>query len=155
MGVQLPENFASPYLKTNLTMFWNCWHITLAQWFRAYIFNPLTRFMRTAKFNFPAWLIILSAQFSTMILIGLWHGVTLNFAIWGLWHAAGLFFHNRWSDWRKSHHFYWENIQGVNKMLTFISWLITFNYTVLGWVWFALPNPQISGKILGILFGAK
>lgn len=155
MGVQLPENFASPYLKTNLAMFWNCWHITLAQWFRAYIFNPLTRFMRTAKFNFPAWLIILSAQFSTMILIGLWHGVTLNFAIWGLWHAAGLFFHNRWSDWRKSHHFYWENIQGVNKMLTFISWLITFNYTVLGWVWFALPNPQISGKILGILFGAK
>ena len=36
MGFILPENFSSPYLKPNLTQFWNNWHITLTQWFRAY-----------------------------------------------------------------------------------------------------------------------
>lgn len=29
MGVRLPENFASPYFKPNLTLFWNSWHMTL------------------------------------------------------------------------------------------------------------------------------
>ncbi len=33
-----------------------------------------------------------------MLLIGLWHGVTPNFLIWGAWHALGLFAHNRWAD---------------------------------------------------------
>ena len=46
LGIQLPENFEKPYLKQNLTLFWNSWHITLAQWFRAYFFNPLTRALR-------------------------------------------------------------------------------------------------------------
>ena len=51
-GFQLPENFQAPYLKTDLTAFWNSWHITLAQWFRAYLFNPLTRFFaRPSRVN--------------------------------------------------------------------------------------------------------
>jgi D-alanyl-lipoteichoic acid acyltransferase DltB (MBOAT superfamily) len=34
LGVKLPENFAAPYLKPNLTQFWNAWHMSLTQWFR-------------------------------------------------------------------------------------------------------------------------
>ena len=33
-------------------------------------------------------LIIFVAQVCTMVLIGLWHGVAFNFALWGLWLAA-------------------------------------------------------------------
>jgi alginate O-acetyltransferase complex protein AlgI len=47
LGIKLPENFASPYLKPNLTQFWNNWHMTLTQWFRAYFFNPITRWLRS------------------------------------------------------------------------------------------------------------
>ncbi len=155
MGIQLPENFTAPYLKLNLTLFWNSWHITLAQWFRAYVFNPLTRAMRTTKINFPTWSVILSAQLCTMILIGLWHGVTINFAMWGLWHAVGLFLHNRWSDWRKSHPFEWETKPRMKKLLSFCSWLTTFNYVVLGWVWFALPDQQITLHVFSVLFGVN
>ena len=54
MGFKLPENFNRPYLKPNLTQFWNNWHMTLTQWFRAYFFNPLTRSLRR-KDNLPAW----------------------------------------------------------------------------------------------------
>ena len=28
VGIKLPENFAAPYLKPNLTQFWNSWHMT-------------------------------------------------------------------------------------------------------------------------------
>ncbi|MEO6062293.1 MAG: MBOAT family O-acyltransferase, partial [Thermoflexales bacterium] len=34
LGVKLPENFDRPYLKPNLTQFWNSWHMSLSQWFR-------------------------------------------------------------------------------------------------------------------------
>ena len=49
LGIRLPENFNAPYLKPNLTQFWNNWHMTLTQWFRAYFFNPLTRALRTGR----------------------------------------------------------------------------------------------------------
>lgn len=99
LGIRLPENFAAPYLKPNLTQFWNNWHITLTQWFRAYAFNPLTRTLR--RTSLPIWVIVLITQLSTMILIGLWHGITINFVLWGLWHGGGLFIHNRWTEWSR------------------------------------------------------
>ena len=49
VGIKLPENFAAPYTKPNLTQFWNSWHMTLTQWFRSYFFNPFNRWMRESK----------------------------------------------------------------------------------------------------------
>jgi alginate O-acetyltransferase complex protein AlgI len=54
VGINLPENFLSPYTKPSLTQFWNNWHITLTQWFRSYFFNPFNRWMRGIK-SLPAW----------------------------------------------------------------------------------------------------
>jgi len=51
LGISLPENFNAPYLKSNLTLFWNSWHMTLTNWFRAYYFNPVTRWLRTIKLS--------------------------------------------------------------------------------------------------------
>ena len=53
--------------------------MTLTQWFRAYFFNPLTRALRSAQKPAPVWMVILVTQLTTMVLIGLWHGITLNF----------------------------------------------------------------------------
>ena len=97
VGVRLPENFLAPYTKPNLTQFWSSWHITLTQWIRSYFFNPFNRWIRGYK-SLPAWTMLLAGQLATMLLIGLWHGMTWNFVIWGLWHGIGLFVHNRWSD---------------------------------------------------------
>jgi alginate O-acetyltransferase complex protein AlgI len=69
MGFHLPENFNSPYLKPNLTLFWNNWHITLTLWFRAYFFNPVTRALRGGSRPAPAVLVMLLTQLSTMVLI--------------------------------------------------------------------------------------
>lgn len=151
-GFRLPENFDRPYLRTNLTAFWNSWHMTLAQWFRSYVFNPLTRGLRTRRL--PAWAIIFSVQTLTMLLIGLWHGVTLNFAIWGLWHGLGLFIHNRWNEWLRPRSQWLEERPALQRLLGFCSWLLTFHYVALGWIWFALPSTGLSLDFLRQLLGA-
>lgn len=144
-GVVLPENFERPYLKPNLTAFWNSWHITLAQWFRAYWFNPLTRWLRTHAV--PVWLVILAGQLSTMALIGLWHGIAWNFLAWGAWHGAGLFIHNQWASFAKARSL------PSSPWLSSGSTVLTFAFVTIGWVWFALPTPQDAAWVFGVLFG--
>lgn len=153
VGIKLPENFDRPYLKPNLTTFWNSWHMTLAQWFRAYFFNPLTRHLRSSKHPIPTALIILIGQFSSMLLIGLWHGVTWNFLIWGAWHGVGLFVHNRWSEFSRARLANLKPLSWRARLVGVASTFITFQYVLLGWIWFALPEPAQSWQVLGRLFG--
>jgi alginate O-acetyltransferase complex protein AlgI len=151
LGIKLPENFNAPFLKPNLTQFWNNWHMTLTQWFRAYFFNPVTRALRSGKKPLPILATIFITQAATMVLIGLWHGVTLNFVIWGLWHGLGLFVHNRWSEFTRSRFAAmsprWQAVLNVGGVL------LTFNFIALGFVFFALPGPSISIHFLRVLFG--
>jgi alginate O-acetyltransferase complex protein AlgI len=151
LGIHLPENFNAPYLKPNLTQFWNNWHMSLTQWFRAYFFNPLARVLRTGWRKLPAPIIIFVTQLTTMVLIGLWHGVTLNFVLWGLWHGLGLFFHNRWAEFTKP--LFAKLSLKLQKILNVGGVLLTFNYVTLGWVFFALPEPSISLHYFQILLG--
>jgi len=153
LGIQLPENFEHPYLKQNLTLFWNSWHMTLAQWFRAYFFNPLTRALRSDSHNIPMPLIIFAGQLSTFILIGLWHGISWNYAIWGAWHGLGLFLHNRWSDLLRSRVPNLESRPRLKQLVGLGGTLLTFHYVTLGWVWFALSTPAQSWNTFLKLFG--
>jgi D-alanyl-lipoteichoic acid acyltransferase DltB (MBOAT superfamily) len=153
LGVRLPENFAAPYLKPNLTQFWNSWHMTLTQWFRAYFFNPLTRSLRSGKQPLPVPVIVLITQLSTMVLIGLWHGITWNFVLWGLWHGVGLFVHNRWSEMTRGRFASWVNNLFWQRFINVAGTLITFHYVTLGWVFFALSSPRLSWHALFKLFG--
>lgn len=152
VGIRLPENFASPYLKPNLTQFWNSWHMSLTQWFRSYFFNPFNRWMRGLK-RLPAWFMILLGQVATMLLIGLWHGITLNFIFWGLWHGMGLFLQNRWSDFLRTHYSNAGQDARLQPVLQVGGILLTFHFVALGWVFFALSHPALSWQVFQKLFG--
>ncbi|MBI4630239.1 MAG: MBOAT family protein [Chloroflexi bacterium] len=150
MGIKLPENFDAPYFKSDLTTFWNSWHITLTQWVRSYFFNPLTRALRSRSMAMP--LIIVIGQLGTMLLIGLWHGVTWNFIAWGLWHGIGLYAHNRYLDFMKPRLVALDNRPQLKRLADALGTAITFHYVALGWVWFALPNVELSLRVFGKLF---
>ncbi len=154
LGINLPENFASSYQKPNLTQFWNNWHITLTQWFRAYFFNPVTRWLRSWKKPIPIPIMILLTQVATMLLIGFWHGVTWNFTLWGLWHGLGLFIHNRWSDAAKAKAAAWATTPTRQAVLNISGILLTFHFVALGWIFFALSSPVTSWQVILKLFGA-
>jgi D-alanyl-lipoteichoic acid acyltransferase DltB (MBOAT superfamily) len=150
IGIKLPENFTSPYTKPNLTLFWNSWHMTLTQWIRAYFFNPFNRWIRGFK-NLPTWMMLLIGQLATMLIIGLWHGVTINFILWGAWHGLGLFIQNRWSDFAKTR--FAVNNSRLLTALQIGGVLLTFHFVALGWVFFALSEPMLSANVLLKLFG--
>ncbi len=153
IGINLPENFASPYLKPNLTQFWNNWHMTLTQWFRAYFFNPVTRWLRSWQKPLSMPMMIFLTQVATMVLIGFWHGVTWNFTIWGLWHGLGLFIHNRWSDFTKAKASEWANTSTKQSILNISGIIFTFHFVALGWIFFALSSPVTSWNVILKLFG--
>jgi len=159
VGIALPENFNAPYLKPNLTQFWNNWHMTLTQWFRAYYFNPLTRSLRssvrTGGRKLSAAVIIFVTQITTFVLIGLWHGITWNFVLWGAWHGLGLFVQNRYSEWARPRLPDLDARPALKKGLAVAGGLLTFHYVALGWVWFALPSAGLSWQVFLKLFGVR
>jgi D-alanyl-lipoteichoic acid acyltransferase DltB (MBOAT superfamily) len=155
LGVKLPENFAAPYRKPNLTQFWNSWHMSLTQWFRSYFFNPFVRWLRSPGNRLSPAGVVLLSQAATMLLIGLWHGVTANFVLWGLWHGLGLFVQNRWTDLTRGWFAAREFSPFARRALRVFSTLLTFHYVALGWVWFLMPTPQAAVRVLAGLAGAR
>ena len=151
-GIHMPKNFDHPYLKPDLTKFWSSWHMTLTQWIRSYVFNPLTRFLRGRKDHpLPQWLIILITQLTTMLLIGLWHGISVNFVIWGLWHGIGLFIHQLWS--RRTGAWLRTKSSVFQRIWTILTTAFTILYVSLGWVWFVVPDFAGALHFFGRLFG--
>lgn len=152
LGIKLPENFRFPYLKPNLKLFWDNWHMTLTQWFRAYYFNPVSRKMRRKWRKMPVGWMVLIMQVTTMLLIGFWHGITWNFVIWGLWHGFGMFIFNRWNEWfsPKKDKINSRIIQGA---IPVVGVVLTFHFVALGWIWFALPTIPQSLDVFVRLFG--
>ena len=41
LGLDLPENFKTPFYATNFSGFWSRWHISFSSWLQDYLFMPL------------------------------------------------------------------------------------------------------------------
>ena len=126
--------------------------MTFTQWIRSYVFNPLTRSLRANKERpLPQWLIVLITQLTTMLLIGLWHGVSINFVIWGLWHGIGLFVHQLYS--RNTGAWLRTKGKGFLRVYTVLTTALTILYVSLGWIWFVIPDFSGALGFFGRLFG--
>ena len=76
LGIDLMENFKSPFLSTTVAEFWRNWHVSLTSWFKDYLYIPLGG-SRKGKFR---------KQLNRMIVFlvsGLWHGADLSYVVWG------------------------------------------------------------------------
>lgn len=93
-GIRLPENFHSPLKATSILDFWRRWHITLTRLTTRYVFNPTSLFFTrlTTDLKLPKYLIIVvsagPASFLTFVLIGLWHGLSWPFLLFGVIHSV-------------------------------------------------------------------
>jgi D-alanyl-lipoteichoic acid acyltransferase DltB (MBOAT superfamily) len=87
MGVNLMENFDKPLWSRNLSLFWSRWHISLTSWIRDYLWIPLALRYRKAGFFITAFI---------LTLIGLWHGASWNFIIFGMSHGIIMGIQNRY-----------------------------------------------------------
>jgi alginate O-acetyltransferase complex protein AlgI len=88
-GIEIEENFNLPFLRRNLVLLWQHWHMTLTRWLREYLFVPTSHaLLRRARWlgDRPA---LALAQIVTMTFCGLWHGLAWHFARWGFLQAVG------------------------------------------------------------------
>ena len=152
IGYRVPENFSNPYKTCNLTNFWRSWHITLGDWLRSIIYNPLIRKFKK-QFSEKSFVIIVVPIIITMIICGLWHGITLSFFIWGIFHGVGIAVHQLWLLLVRPN--LPESFKQA-KWYVFITWFVTHFYVSIGWVFFFPVHTQsltLSSKFILRMFG--
>lgn len=94
LGIRIKENFIRPYFSTSLKEYWRRWHISMASWFRDYLFYPVStsgwmkRFTKFTKNRFGQGvgkrIPVYAASFIVWFSTGIWHGASWNFIVWGL-----------------------------------------------------------------------
>jgi hypothetical protein len=95
--VRLPENFDRPFSATSFIDFWNRWHITLSSWLKTYVYSPLLMSM-ARRVSSMSWhpLLGVFSFFVTFFLVGIWHGRTSEFAVFGLLQGGGVALNKLW-----------------------------------------------------------
>ena len=77
LGIELNRNFDFPFTSRSPGELWQRWHRTLTFWMRDYVFLPLS--------GRPVLSLLVPAT-----LIGLWHGASWKFVLWGLGNGLAL-----------------------------------------------------------------
>jgi alginate O-acetyltransferase complex protein AlgI len=96
-GIVLPENFDHPFISESFLDLWSRWHITLSNWFKSYLFNPLLRMLSArwgTKHSTPYLGAI--ALYVTFFVMAVWHGTTWIFVIYGLFLGSGAAVNRLW-----------------------------------------------------------
>lgn len=121
LGFELLPNFDMPFGSVTLEKFWQRWHISMSSWFRDYVYIGLGGSKKgpaRAMWN----------NFLTLMVVGLWHGSSWNYVIFGAFHGVAL--------------------AGTRMFRTIVGdvwWRKTFVWAALGW---PLTNGFVALTIL-------
>ncbi len=131
-NIIIPTNFNSPYKALNISDFWKRWHMTLTRFLTTYLYIPLggsrKGLMRTC--------INVMLVFS---LSGLWHGAAWTFVLWGMMHGAAMVVY------RVGRKFF-------DYLPRVLSWLCTFLFVNVAWVFFRAEYFRQPWRLLGRVF---
>jgi D-alanyl-lipoteichoic acid acyltransferase DltB (MBOAT superfamily) len=83
LGFSLRPNFDRPLAATTLDGFWRRWHISMTTWFRDYVYVGLGG--NRGGLPRACW-----NMFVTMVVVGLWHGASWNFVLFGAVHGVAM-----------------------------------------------------------------
>lgn len=135
LGIRLPINFDRPYSAANVTEFWRRWHISFSNWLRDYLYFSLPG--KRGKILPYVNLTI------TMLLGGLWHGVTWTFAVWGFLHGTALAATRAWMAWRG------RPKQAPSPLRRALAICGTYHFVCLTWIFFRAGSVADAWTILG------
>jgi len=120
LGIELMDNFKTPYLSTSISEFWKRWHISLSTWFRDYVYRPLGG----NRVNYGRWIFNILLVFCVS---GFWHGANWTFLIWGGIH--GLLYLLERFVWGKPKEHSTEFVRLIHGLRTFV-------FVNIAWVFF-------------------
>ena len=121
-GFYYEENFNSPYLSSSITEFWRRWHISLSTWFRDYLYIPLGGNRKGLGRTCVNLFIVFLAT-------GLWHGASMTFIIWGIYHGIFILSERLWL----------KKVLDRNPV-KFLNHLYAMFVVVFGWLLFRAPS---------------
>lgn len=142
-GFRIMENFHFPFWQKNLSEFWHSWHISLSTWVRNNVYFPV--FGLTRK----TWL----GLYSSMLVMGLWHQVDLNWIAWGAYHGTGLVVVARWERWKKARKKKRKRAglppaAGYEKVTRWLGYPATFLYVALGYAFVSTGSIEQAARVL-------
>ncbi len=147
IGMRTPENFNYPYLSLNIREFWQRWHITFSRVLTSYVFIPISRKLQREIGERPK-TILVSSYLVTFLFCGYWHGPTLNFLLWGLYHGLALIAYDLYRQFTVK-----RRLQKTTRspysatLIGLASRACTFSFVSLGWIFFVLPAGMIFRRI--------
>ncbi|HEX4644527.1 MAG TPA: MBOAT family O-acyltransferase, partial [Verrucomicrobiae bacterium] len=133
-GFTFMENFQFPYVAQSVRDFWRRWHISLSSWFRDYVYIPLGG----SRISPARTHLNLIAVF---LLCGLWHGASLTFVAWGLYH--GIFLALERTRFGQMQEHFPRPLRHVGTMFA----------VMMGWVIFRANSFSLAGTYFQALFG--
>jgi alginate O-acetyltransferase complex protein AlgI len=121
IGFRVMENFNFPFLARDISDFWRRWHISLSSWCRDYVYTPVFSITRV-----PA-----LAAIATMLVLGLWHELSLRYLLWGAWHGLGIAVCQQWKRSRAASTL---NAGVSGKFWAPVALFVTLNFVILSFV---------------------
>ena len=141
-GFRIMENFNLPFLSKNLGDFWRRWHISLSSWVRNNVYFPVYGLTR------KLWL----GLYLSMLTMGLWHYVNLNWTIWGLYHGTGLVIVARWERYKKARkkrrRKAGKAAAWYERLIAPAGYVVTFLYVALGYAFVSTHTFRHAAKIV-------
>lgn len=136
LGFALPANFKHPYMARSVRDFYRRWHMTLGRWFSHYVYIPL------GGSRAGEWRTICNL-FLIWMLTSLWHGLSLNFLIWGglLWLCIVL--ERQFAR------------AGIVPKWRVLSRVWVWFWILVTWMCFAITDTGQLGIYLGRMFGLR
>ena len=127
-GITGPENFNRPFTASSISDYWRRWHMSLTTWLGDYVFTPL----RMATRNAGKWGLSFSITIN-MVAIGLWHGLTWGYFVFGLLHSVYLIIDSLSMRARRS---WFKRHADLDKAGEWLGWLLTFHLVAVALVFF-------------------
>jgi alginate O-acetyltransferase complex protein AlgI len=135
-GFKFLENFNFPYIAQSVRDFWRRWHISLSSWFRDYLYIPLGG-NRGSEVRTHLNLLLV------FFLCGLWHGASLTFVCWGLYHGLFLMLERT----------RWGALQA--RLPQTLRHAYTLLAVMMGWVVFRADSFAAGQRFFAALFGVS
>lgn len=147
-GIILPLNFHSPYKSVNIIEFWQRWHISLTKYIREYLYTPITLIGTRIGFGKPALVEVLCSlvipTIAIFLIIGLWHGASWNYVIFGGMHGVLLVINHIW----RKRGFWLSHKKAPSGILPrTLGWAATFFSVSLTFVIFRADNIETALSI--------
>jgi D-alanyl-lipoteichoic acid acyltransferase DltB (MBOAT superfamily) len=134
-GIELSPNFNQPFFARTFTEFWSRWHLSLSLWLRDYVYFPLSRALRKKWPNSSHWINVVLPPIITMLVSGVWHGLTISMLVWGglhgIYQVLERLFFLRWPGSLSAEQPRYRQV---------LSGCIVFAFTTLTWVPFSLQT---------------